>query len=187
MLEQLTPGIEAFLSERGVSLSKEKTKIMPLSEGFDFLGQTVRKRIRQNGKPGKLQITPSNPAFQAIKTKIRSLCKRHKGATPEEFINKLNPVLRGWANYHRHIICAKTFSKVGSFAWRRLYRWCKRRHPDKTGRWIAERYFLQGQSGSWRFADPDTGTSLIKIGELVKRQRHVKTGMASAKISSLPI
>ena len=174
VLEQLTPAIEAFLSERGVNLSKEKTKITPLSEGFDFPGQTVRKHTRHNGKAGKLQITPSKASFQAIKLKIKTLCKCHKGVKPEELINKLNPVLRGWANYHRHVICAETFSKVDSFTWGRVYRWCKRRHPDKTGRWIAERYFLQGESSSWRFTDPDTGTSLIKIGALVKRQRHVK-------------
>jgi RNA-directed DNA polymerase len=102
------------------------------------------------------------------------LCKRHIGATPEELINKLNPVLRGWANYHRHVICAETFGKVDSFVWGRVYRWCKRRHPDKTGRWIAKRYFLSKERKGWRFTDPNTGASLIKIGELVKRQRHVK-------------
>ncbi len=174
VLVQLTPDIEAFLSERGVSLSEEKTKITPLSKGFDFLGQTVRKHKRRNGKAGKLQITPSKASFQAIKTKVKALCKRHKGATPEELINKLNPVLRGWANYHRYVICAETFSKVDSFVWGRVYRWCKRRHPDRTGRWIAEHYFLSNNSKGWRFTDPNTGTSLIKIGELVKQQRHVK-------------
>ncbi len=179
VLEQLAPDIEAFLSKRGVSLSKEKTKITPLSKGFDFLGQTVRKHKRRNGKTSKLQITPSRASFQAIKEKVRTLCKRHKGATPAELINKLNPVLRGWANYHRHVICGETFSKVDSFVWGRVYRWCKRRHPDKTGRWIAERYFLSKQRKGWRFTDPNTGASLIKIGELVKRQRHVKIQAAA--------
>ena len=115
VLENLTPGIEAFLSERGVSLSEEKTKITPLSEGFNFLGQTVRKHKRRNGKVGKLQITPSKASFQAIKSKIRTLCKSHKGVTPKELINKLNPVLRGWANYHRHVICGETFNQVDNF------------------------------------------------------------------------
>ena len=174
VLEQLTPEIEAFLAERGVSLSEEKTKITPISEGFDFLGQTVRKHRRRDGKLGKLQITPSKSSFQAIKTKIKTLCKSHKGVTPEQLINKLNPVIRGWANYHRHIICADMFSKVDSFVWGRVYRWCKRRHPDKTGQWIALRYFLSSNWKGWRFTDPNTGTSLIKIGELVKQQRHVK-------------
>ena len=174
VLENLTPGIEAFLSERGVSLSEEKTKITPLSEGFNFLGQTVRKHKRRNGKVGKLQITPSKASFQAIKSKIRTLCKSHKGVTPKELINKLNPVLRGWANYHRHVICGETFNQVDNFVWGQVYRWCKRRHPDKTGRWVADRYFLSNNRKGWLFTDPNTGISLIKIGELVKQQRHVK-------------
>lgn len=179
VLENLTPDIEAFLLERGISLSKEKTKITPLSEGFDFLGQTVRKHTRRNGSAGKLQITPSKASFQAIKTKLKTICKRHKGATPEDLINKLNPVLRGWANYHRHVICAETFGKVDSFVWGRVYRWCKRRHPDKTGRWIAKRYFLSNERKGWRFTDPNTGKRLIKIGEQVKQQRHVKIQAAA--------
>ena len=174
VLDEMTPRIEAFLSERGVSLSKEKTKITHISEGFDFLGQNIRKHARPDGQLGKIQITPSNASFQRIKDKIKLLTKRHRGATPEALIEKLNPVLRGWANYHRHIICAETFGKLDSFVWGRLYRWCKRRHPDKTGRWIAKRYFLQGQSSEWRFADPNTGTRLIKVAEVVKQQRHLK-------------
>jgi RNA-directed DNA polymerase len=179
VLEQLTPRIEAFLDKRGVSLSKEKTKITHISEGFDFLGQNLRKHVRPNGQLGKLQITPSKASFQRIKDKVKFLTKRYRGATPEGLIEKLNPVLRGWANYHRHIICAETFGKLDSHVWGRLYRWCKRRHPDKTGRWIAERYFLQGQSSGWRFTDPVTGTSLIKVAELVKQQRHIKIRSAA--------
>ena len=174
VLEDLIPEREAFLAVRGVSLSKEKTKITPINKGFDFLGQTIRKHPRPNGKPAKLQITPSKASFQDIKETIRAICKSHKGATPDKLINKLNPVLRGWANYHRHIICIERFSKVDSFVWGRVYRWCKRRHPDKTGRWIAKRYFLHDKRSGWHFTDPATGNSLIKIAEKVKQQRHIK-------------
>jgi RNA-directed DNA polymerase len=179
VLEALTLELEAFLAVRGVSLSKEKTKITPINEGFDFLGQTLRKYPRPNGKPAKLQITPSKASFQSIKEKIRAICKSHKGATPNTLINKLNPVLRGWANYHRHIICAETFAKVDHFVWGRVYRWCKRRHPDKTGRWIANRYFLSDDWSGWRFTDPATGNRLINIAEAVKRQRYVKIKAAA--------
>ena len=174
VLEQLTPRIEAFLDERGVSLSKEKTRITPISEGFDFLGQTLRKYVRPNGRLGKIQITPSQASFRHIKDTVKFLTKRHRGASPKELIDTLNPVLRGWANYHRHIICAETFGKLDSYVWGRLYRWCKRRHSDKTGRWIAQRYFLHESSRDWRFTDPKTGTRLIKVAQGVKQQRPVK-------------
>ena len=125
VLEDLIPELEAFLAVRGVSLSKEKTKITPINKGFDFLRQTIRKHPRPNGKPAKLQINPSKASFQSIKEQIRAICKSHKDATPDKLINTLNPVLRGWANYHRHIICAEMFTNVDSFVWGRVYRWSR--------------------------------------------------------------
>ncbi len=86
VLIQLTPQIEAFLAERGVSLSKEKTKITHISEGIDFLGQNIRKHVCANGQLGKIQITPSKASFQYIKDKVRFLTKRYRGATPKELI-----------------------------------------------------------------------------------------------------
>jgi RNA-directed DNA polymerase len=91
--EVVLPRIKAFLAERGVWLSTEKTVITPLSRGFDFLGQTLRKHERRNGKPAKLRITPSKASFQALKDKVRTLCKRAVGATAEALIDTLNPCL----------------------------------------------------------------------------------------------
>jgi RNA-directed DNA polymerase len=110
--EQLLPHIEAFLEERGVRLSAQKTLITPLSEGFDFLGQTLRKFERPNPKPAKLQITPSKASFQGLKTRRRTRCKQAKGATPEALIDTLNPLLRGWANYHRPVIGGGIFART---------------------------------------------------------------------------
>jgi RNA-directed DNA polymerase len=168
------PAVNAFLAARGVRLSPHKTIITPLAQGFDFLGQTVRKHVRPNGKPAKLQITPSKASVQAITAKIKALCRRAAGATPAQLIDTLNPILRGWANYHRHSICSATFAHLDSFVWRRLYRWAKLRHPNKTGRWITERYFPQQPGTSWRFTDPTTGQQLLRIQAAVKPQRHIK-------------
>src|SRR5919109_5063273 len=81
---------------------------------------------------------------------------------------------RGWANYHRHGICSETFARLDRFVWRRLYRWAKRRHPDKTGRWNAERYFPHQPGEAWRFTDPLTGKQVIRVQEAVKPQRYLK-------------
>ena len=179
VLVELSARIEAFLQTRGVSLSQEKTTITHISEGFDFLGQNIRKHFRADGRLGKLQITPSKKSFRNIKDKVRALTKSHRGARPAELIDTLSPVLRGWANYHHHAICGETFDQLDSYVWGRVYRWCKRRHPDKTGRWIADRYFLHGQSSEWRFTDPDTGTRLIKVAQVVKHKRHLKIRAAA--------
>jgi RNA-directed DNA polymerase len=174
LAEDILPRIEAFLAARGVQLSPEKTVITPISQGVDFLGQTVRKRERPDAKRAKLQITPSKASFQALKDKVRTLCKQARGATPAQLIDTLNPVLRGWANYHRHVICGETFTKLDTFVWRRVYRWAKRRHSDKTGCWIIDRYFSHRQGEPWRFTDPATGQHLLRVREVVKPQRYLK-------------
>jgi RNA-directed DNA polymerase len=174
LAETVLPRLHAFLADRGVQLSAEKTVITPIAQGFDFLGQTVRKPQRANGKPTKLQITPSKVSFQALKDKVRTLCKQARGTPPARLIETLTPVLRGWANYHRYVICGETFAKVDNFVWQRVYRWARRRHSNKTGRWITDRYFPHCQGESWRFTDPVTGKQLLRVQEAVKPQRYLK-------------
>jgi Transposase and inactivated derivatives len=72
------------------------------------------------------------------------------------------------------VICCETFRQLDSFVWRRLYRWAKLRHPNKTGRWIAQRYFPHLPGETWRFTDPKTGQRLIRVMQTVKPQRHIK-------------
>jgi RNA-directed DNA polymerase len=172
--ETILPRINALLAERGVRLSPEKTVMTPITDGFDVLGQTLRKQERLNGNPATLQITPSKGSVQGIKTKGKALCKQAVGATPARLIERLNPVLRGWANDHRHVICTETCAKLESFVWRRWYRWAKHRHPEKTGRWITPRSFSHQRGASWRFTDPTSGKQIIRVQEAVKPQRHSK-------------
>jgi RNA-directed DNA polymerase len=134
----------------------------------------VRKPARPNDKPAKLQITPSTASFQALTGKVRTLCKQARGATPEKLIDTLNPVLRGWANYHRQVLCGETFAKLDTFVWGRMYRWAKRRHSNKTGRWIIDRYFPHQTGETWRFTDPATGKQLLRVREAVTPQRYLK-------------
>jgi RNA-directed DNA polymerase len=134
----------------------------------------VRKRERSDGKRAKLQITPSMASFQALKDKVRTLGKQARGATPEQLIDTLSPVLRGWANYHRYVLCGETFAQLDTFVWRRVSRGAKRRHADQTGRWIIDRYFPHGKGEPWRFTDPATGKHLLRVREVVNPQRSLK-------------
>ncbi len=172
--ETIIPKIKAFLEPRGVGLSEEKTFITHISEGFDFLGQTIRKFPREKGKSSKLQITPSKRSVQKIKAKIKDICKSSKGLSQSQLIDRLNPVIRGWANYHRHSQCAETFAKIDSYAWERVYRWAKRRHPNKTGKWIASRYFSAKNGYKWTFRDRLLDKDLIHSLPAVPYQRHIK-------------
>lgn len=84
------------MQERGLQLSEEKTVITHIDNGFDFLGQNIRKY------KGKLLIKPSRNAIKTFLAKVRKIIKGSKSATQEQLIRRLNPVIRGWVNYHRY-------------------------------------------------------------------------------------
>nr|WP_288830678.1 group II intron maturase-specific domain-containing protein [uncultured Paraburkholderia sp.] len=122
---EVRPVIDRFLRERGLLLSPEKTRITHISEGFDFLGQNVRKYN------GKLLIKPSKKNVQAFLTQIRSIISENRTAKQQNLIGLLNPVIKGWADYHRHAVSKRVFARVDSEIWRALWQWCCRRHPNK--------------------------------------------------------
>jgi len=134
--EQVMPLVQAFLRERGLTLSPEKTSITHISEGFDFLGQNVRKY------KGKLLIKPSTKSQKALLTKVRTIIKT-EGCSLSAYglIKRLNPVIRGWANYHRHACSKQTFQYIDHEIHWALWRWAKRRHSKKSNAWIQQRYF----------------------------------------------
>jgi RNA-directed DNA polymerase len=72
------------------------------------------------------------------------------------------------------VLCGETFAKLDNFVWRRVYRWAKRRHSDKTGCWIVDHYFPHRPEETWRFTDPTTGKQLLQVREAVKPQRYLK-------------
>lgn len=132
---EVRPFVEKFLLERGLVLSEEKTKVTHIEEGFDFLGQNVRKYN------GKLLIKPSSKNVKAFLDKVREIIKGNLSAKQENVIGLLNPVIRGWANYHRHVVSSETFASVDYVIWWALWRWAKRRHPLKGRNWIRRRYY----------------------------------------------
>jgi len=150
LLEQeVKPLIKEFLRERGLQLSAEKTSITPIEEGFDFLGQNVRKY--KTGKRHKLLITPSKKNVKAFLEKIREIVKANKAVSAGKLIAKLNPIIRGWANYHRHIISNKAFSSVDAMIYQAIRRWVNRRHRGKSEAWKTKKYFTTIQGDNWVF------------------------------------
>jgi RNA-directed DNA polymerase len=143
------PAVVAFLRERGLILSEEKTIITHIEDGFDFLGQNVRKY--KAGKRHKLLITPSKKNVQTFLEKVRGIVKANKALPAAYLIAKLNPVLRGWVNYHRHVVAAKTFSSVDDKVYLTIRRWINRRHPRKSYAWKAKKYFTTSGGDHWVF------------------------------------
>jgi len=148
---EVLPLVEHFMGERGLRLSVEKTRIMHIENGFDFLGQNVRKYR------GKLLIKPARKNVQALLRKVRRVVKTNKTAAAGHLIVHLNPIIRGWANYHRHVVSKEVFNKVDSAIFETLWRWGKRRHPKKNGRWVARKYFHPFGARQWMFSGEKVG------------------------------
>ncbi|MGH9563017.1 MAG: group II intron reverse transcriptase/maturase [Terracidiphilus sp.] len=146
---EVKPLVEQFMAERGLELSQEKTSITHIGEGFDFLGQNVRKYN------GKLIIKPSKKNVQAFLENIRAIVKGNKSARAGHLVVMLGPKIKGWANYHRHICAKRTFNYVDHAIFKTLWQWANRRHPEKGRRWIKDKYFtyVPGPCGgnNWTF------------------------------------
>ncbi|WP_176488411.1 group II intron maturase-specific domain-containing protein [Candidatus Regiella insecticola] len=140
----IKPLISAFLKERGLSLSIEKTRITPISQGVDFLGFNIRKYKE------KLLIKPSKSNVLTFIRNIKEVIKSLPNRVTGELIKSLNPKLRRWGNYYKHCVAKKTFSYVDCQIFKALLRWSTRRHPNKGARWIAKKYFLPEHASHWR-------------------------------------
>jgi RNA-directed DNA polymerase len=143
---QIRPFVEEFIHQRGLELSAEKTVITHIDDGFDFLGQNVR---RYNGK---LIIKPAKKNVQAFLNKVKGIIYDCRAAQASWLIARLNPVIQGWANYHRHICASQTYHRVDHLIFGWLWHWARRRHPHKSARWIRKKYFQTVGNYHWIFS-----------------------------------
>lgn len=157
--------IKAFLSERGLELSETKTKITHISEGFDFLGWTFRKF------GSDWDMKPSKGSKKRLYAKVREVVRKHRTSKQISLIAELNPILRGWAQYHKNVSATRTFNQMDHMVWMALWRWARRRHPNKGKRWIKARYWSRKGSRDWVFGEGEH--TLFRLSE-VKCCRHVK-------------
>jgi RNA-directed DNA polymerase len=175
---EVKPLVEQFLAERGLELSQEKTTITHIKDGFDFLGQNVRKY------DGKLIIKPSKKNVATFLANIREEVKVNRSATAGHLVMRLNLKINGWAMYHRHICSKETFSQVDHAIFQVLWRWCVRRHPNKGKRWVANKYFTrvpgEGGGNQWVFfgdverSDGETRRALLSHASHIPIRRHIK-------------
>lgn len=140
------PAVRKLMAIRGLELSEEKARITHIAEGFDFLGQNVRKY------DGKLLIKPANKSVKTLMDKVREIIKTNKSATQTNLILQLNPIIRGWAMYHRHVVSKSRFSSIDHQIWRLLWKWAMRRHPTKGAAWVRQKYFRTEGNQNWVFA-----------------------------------
>ena len=141
------PRLTAFLTQRGLEISAAKSRIVHRDEGFNFLGFTIRRFH------GTLLTQPQKEKVQRHRRQLKSIIDAHRQVSQDVLIKKLNPVISGWANYYRHGASKHTFYQVNAYLFRSLWRWAKRRHPNKSKRWIARRYFKAVGHRRWVFGN----------------------------------
>ena len=170
--DEVKPLVEAFMAERGLTLSPEKTVITHIDEGFDFLGQNLRKY------KGKLLIKPSRKNLRTFLHKVRDLINGNKMVTAGLLIYMLNPVLRGWANYHRHIVAKETFNYVDYRVWKMLWKWCRRRHKNRRFHWVKAKYFKTVGKRNWVFSGEWEESKILRLFScndvVIKRHTKIK-------------
>jgi len=147
--EALRQEVEELLAPIGLSLSVEKTRICHIDEGFDFLGWHIQRR-RWRGRNGKQVVYtyPSKKALASVMAKVRSLTRRDKHRTLGALLRAVNRVLRGWCEYFRYGVSARTFSYLGYFTWHRVFRWLRKRHLG-----IGAKKLVRRLLPDWQFAD----------------------------------
>ncbi|MDW3684764.1 group II intron reverse transcriptase/maturase [Cupriavidus sp. CV2] len=142
---EVKPWVERFLAIRGLTLSEEKTRIVNIADGFDFLGWNFRKYR------GFMLIKPSKKNVKTFYRKVKEAISSHKTVKQLELIRLLSPMLRGWAQYHCVVNAKATMNRVAHEVFKALMRWAKRRHPEKGAGWVTAKYFASVGSRNWVF------------------------------------
>ncbi|KOR33655.1 DNA polymerase [Planktothricoides sp. SR001] len=190
--------IETWLQPVGLELKPEKTRIchtlnqmvaeneLTVHPGFDFLGFNIRQYPagrHKSGKTGghnsellgfKTLIKPSKKAIKAHHVALKAVIKTHKTAPQAGLIGKLNPMIRGWANYYSGVAAKETFSSEDNILWQMLRAWSVRRRGRKQKAQAIRKYYREGRHGTWTFATAD-GLTLWKHADVeIKRHTLVK-------------
>jgi RNA-directed DNA polymerase len=182
--EQVQSILGEWLKQRGLTLSPEKTRIVHLIEGFDFLGFNVRHyRTPQTTRTGwKLLIKPSKESVQDLRKKLKDLWKKVQGTNIQAVLKEFNPIIRGWANYFRIAVAKELFGKLDSWMVCKALRYTKRMHPKKSVRWRRQHYFGRfnlDRLDSWGFGDKQTGGYLLKFAWFPIERHVLVKGTAS--------
>jgi RNA-directed DNA polymerase len=182
--EQVQKILVEWLKERGLTLSEEKTRIVHLTEGFDFLGFNIRHYpAPQTSRTGwKLLIKPSKESVQDVQKKLKDQWDKAQGTNVQSVLAKLNPIIRGWANYFRTAVAKEIFSKLDSWMFYKADRYARRMHPKKSSDWRHRKYWGRLQLDRldpWVFGDKQTGGYLLKFSWFPIERHVLVKGTAS--------
>mgnify|MGYP002623836093 CR=1 FL=1 len=182
--EQTINELQVWLSERGLSLSEEKTRIVHLTEGFDFLGFNIRLYRNASSKAGlKPLVKPSKESIRKLKDRLRAEWKSLHGSNALAVVHRMTPIIRGWANYFRIGNSKQTFKLLDMHMFNKAVQWAKRQHRNKAWNHISNKYWGQWnkyRNDKWVFGDKETEIYLEKFSWF-SIKRHVMVKGASSK------
>lgn len=138
--EALREEVAAVLRPMGLRLSEAKTTIVHIDEGFDFLGFRIQRQRKRGSNKRFVYTWPSKKALASVKAKVRALTRGGTNQPLTVLLRRLNPVLRGWANYFRHGVSKDTFDYLNAFSWRRVICWLRHKHRHASWKLLRRRY-----------------------------------------------
>jgi RNA-directed DNA polymerase len=167
--EQVKARLASWLMPRGLAFNEDKTRIVTLDQGFDFLGFSIRRYH------GKLLIKPAKAAVRRIRERLRTELRSLRGTNAAAVIARLNPIIRGWAAYYRTVVSGEIFATLDHYLWKLTYKWARHSHPNKPARWIIHRYFgkfCKSRQDRWVFGDRESGAYLRRFAwtKIVRHQ-----------------
>ncbi len=168
--------LATWLAPRGLAFNEEKTRVVHLDEGCDFLGFNIR-RYR-----GKLLIKPSKAAVQRHRKRLAAEMLALRGSNAEAVIRRLNPIIRGWSAYYRGVVSSEAFAKLDRYLWSLTYKWAKYGHSNKSKHWVVNRYFGQfnkSRQDQWVFGDRKSGAYLLRFSWTSIVRHQLVSGTAS--------
>ena len=185
--------ISEWLKGMGLELKPSKTRIAHTlnsyegqDSGFNFLGFNVRQYpagkyntgCNTKGKPlgFKTLIKPSEHKIKVHYDQIAKVIEQHKTASQAALIAQLNPIIIGWSNYYRTVVSKEAYSELGHRVYKKLRSWAKRRHPNKSGEWVANKYWQTIFRDNWVFATRQEGENPMRLikHSATEIVRHVK-------------
>jgi len=168
--ENIREALAEWLAERGLALNEDKTRIVHVTQGFDFLGWNFRRYPN-----GKTLVKPSKAAIRKHRQRLADEMRKLRGSNAGMVINTINPIIRGWTAYHRSQVSSEVFSALGAYMWKLTYKWARHAHPKKGAYWVTSRYygkFCPTRSDRWVFGDQDNNAYLLKH-PWTSIQRHI--------------
>jgi len=137
--EEVRVQVGQALAPMGLRLSEDKTRIVHIDEGFDFLGFRIRRHRKRGSEKRYVYTYPSRAALQAVKDKVRALTRGGTNQPLSALLPRINRVLGGWAHYFQHGVSKATFDYLRAFTWHRVVGWLRRKHR-RSWKWLRRRY-----------------------------------------------